>query len=40
MKAISYKIKNYKGSLILPKEALETCNYSEYVLRLQKEHQV
>ena len=24
------------GSFTLPKEAFETCNYSEYVLRLQK----
>ena len=39
MKAISYKMKNWIGSFILPKEALETCNYPEHVLRLQKERQ-
>ena len=27
------------GSFIPPREILETCNYLEYVLRLQKERQ-
>ena len=35
MKAIIYKTKNQIGSFILPKEAFETCNYPEHVLRLQ-----
>ena len=39
MKAINYKIKIWIGSSILPKEALATCIYPEYVLRLQKERQ-
>ena len=39
MKAISYKMKNWISSFILPEEALETCNYPEHVLRLQKERQ-
>ena len=37
MKAIRQKLK--KSSLIRQKEALETNNYSEYVLRLQNERQ-
>ena len=37
MKAISYKKKLVKkSSFICPKEALDSCNYSKYVLRLQK----
>ena len=36
MKAINYKMKNWINFFILPKEALETCNYPEYVFRLQK----
>ena len=28
------------GLFIRPKEAVETCNYSENVLRLQKERQI
>ena len=39
MKAISYKMKNWISSFILPTEALRTCNYPEHVLRLQKERQ-
>ena len=39
MKAINYK-KNWIGSFIFPKEALETYNYPEHVLRLQKERQI
>ena len=31
MKAINYKRKNLTGSFILPKEALESCNFSEHV---------
>ena len=40
MKAINYKMKKRIGSFTLPKEALETCNYPEQVLRLQKERQI
>ena len=40
MKAINYKMKKIISSSILPKEALETLNYPEYVLRLQKERQI
>ena len=37
MKAINYKMtKKWIGSFIPPKEALETCNYPEQVLRLKK----
>ena len=39
MKVINYKRKNWKGSVIFPEETLETCNYPEQVLRLQKERQ-
>ena len=35
MKAIT-KWKNWIGLSIFPKEILETCNYPEYVFRLQK----
>ena len=28
------------GSFIHEKEALETCNYAEYLLHLQKERQI
>ena len=40
MKAINYKMEKRTGSFILPKEALDTCNYPEYVLGLQKERQI
>ena len=40
MKAISYKMKKLKRLIIRLKVALETCNYSEYVLCLQKERQI
>ena len=40
MKAINYKMKKWICSFILPKEALETWNYPEHVLRLQKERQI
>ena len=36
LKPLITKWKIWIGSSILPKEALETCNYPEYVLRLQK----
>ena len=36
MKAINYKMKKKIVSFILSKEALETCNYSEYALLLLK----
>ena len=39
MKAINYKMKNWLGSFLRPKEAFETCNYPEHVFRLQKERQ-
>ena len=40
MKAINF-IKKYINSLFnLPKEALETWNYPEYILRLQKERKI
>ena len=39
MKAINYKMKSLIGLSILPREVLETCNFPENVLRLQKERQ-
>ena len=40
IKAINYKMNILIGSSNLPKEAFETCNYPELVLRLQKERQI
>ena len=40
MKAISYKMKQLIKFIYLSKKAHETCNYSEYVLHLQKERQI
>ena len=40
MKALITKWKSLIGSSIHLKEALETCYYLEYVLRLQKERQI
>ena len=40
MKVINYKIKKLNRLVYSSKEALETCNYPEQVLRLQKERQV
>ena len=40
MKAINYKMKNWIGSFILPKEDLETCIYPVQVLRLQNKRQI
>ena len=40
MKAVNYKMKNWIGSFILSKQAVETCIYREKVLRLGKEHQI
>ena len=40
MKAINYKMKELNRLVYSSKKALETCNYPEHVLRLQKEHQI
>ena len=40
MKAINYKMKSWIGSFVLPKEAVETCNYPKQILLLQKERQI
>ena len=40
MKDINYKLKQLIGSFILPKEALKTCIYPEYILCLQKERKI
>ena len=40
MKAINYKKKSWIVSFVFLKEALETCNYPEQVLGLQKEAQI
>ena len=39
-KPLITKWKSWIGSIIFPKETLETCNYPEHVLRLQKERQI
>ena len=40
MKAIKYKMKKKNRFVYSSKKALETCNYTEQVLRLQKERQI
>ena len=40
MKAVNYKMKKFKRFVQSSKEALETCNYPEYLLPLQKERQI
>ena len=40
MKVISYTLKKYNCFIYLSKASRETCYYSEYVLRLQKEYQI
>ena len=40
MKAINYKMKKLNRFVYSSKEALETWNYREHVLRLQKERQI
>ena len=40
IKAINYKTKSLNRFVHSSKKALETCNYPEYVLRLQKERQI
>ena len=40
MKAINYKMKNLNRFNQSSKKTLETCNFPEYVLRLQKERQI
>ena len=41
IEAINYKMKNLNRFVHTSKEqALETCSYPEYVLRLQKERQI
>ena len=40
MKAIITKWKSWIPSFILSMDALETCNYPEQVLRLQKDRQI